>query len=65
MADGVWKGVYPYVMAVFTIKINNTLFINDLHDELNKLKDKINDKNKDIHDLDDNLPESEDNIEEN
>ena len=56
------------VMAVFTIKLNNTLqdpFINDLVDNLNKLKDKINDKNKDINDIDENLPESEDNIIEN
>ena len=56
------------VMAVFTIKLNNTLqdpFINDLVDNLNKLKDKINDKNKDINDIDENLPESEDYIHEN
>ena len=36
-------------MAVFTIKLNNTLldpFINVLVDELNKLKYKINDKTK-------------------
>ena len=55
-------------MAVFTIKLNNTLqdpFINDLVDDLNKLKDKINDKNKDIDDIDENLPESEDYIHEN
>ena len=36
-------------MAVFTIKLNNTLldpFINVLVDELNKLKYKVNDKTK-------------------